>query len=111
MTLPAPSPDRPSASSAAWRFIRALEAEAMLGRAARVEATLCAGDEASLFAFDRLLKRLWPQALGAPPSHEIIWAKGPAGLKLAAFDAEGRLLLRQAYEVAFDGAEVIRAGA
>jgi hypothetical protein len=83
---------------AARRFTRALAAEAMLQATVRVEAWLNADGPASLFALDEALTVAWPQAEGGWPRHEVIWASGGGeGLRLSAFDAAGRVLLRRDY--------------
>ena len=85
---------------AARRFTRALAAEAMLRATARVEARLVAGGAGSLFALDEALAAAWRQTECALPRHEVIWAPGDGdqeGLRLSAFDAAGRVLLRRSY--------------
>jgi hypothetical protein len=83
---------------AARRFAQALAAEAMLPATARIEAWLSAEGPASLFTLDEALAAAWPPAAGAGPRHEVIWASGGGeGLRLSAFDAAGRVLLRRSY--------------
>lgn len=110
MTSPNSDPETLAIRRAAARFTRALAAEAVLHATARVEARLAAGGAGSLFALDAALAAAWPQTLGAPPRHEVIWAPagGDAeGLRLSAFDAAGRVLLRRSYAA---GAERKSAG-
>src|SRR5258705_10105985 len=83
---------------AARRFTGALAAEALLHATARVEARLNACDAGALFAVDDALSSAWPADGAAPPRHEVIWAAGGAqDLRLSAFDAAGRVLLRRSY--------------
>jgi len=102
MTLSISVPHTAAIRRAARRFTQALAAEAMLHATARVEARLVAEAAGSLFALDEALAAAWPQAEGAPPRHEVIWASGgdgdAEGLRLSAFDAAGRVLLRRSYD-------------
>ena len=86
---------------AARRFIADLAAEAMLPATARVEALLSADAKGSPFAVDEALAFAWPPTESALPRHEVIWATGGhddgEGLRLSAFDAAGRMLLRRSY--------------
>ncbi|HEX4713207.1 hypothetical protein [Phenylobacterium sp.] len=83
---------------AARQFVRALAAEALLHAAARVEARLNADDAGSLFAVDEALSSAWPPDGTSPPRQEVIWSAGGAqDLRLSAFDAAGRVLLRRSY--------------
>jgi hypothetical protein len=91
---------------AARSFTRALVAEAMAPRTARLEAVLYAGAADSLFSVDYALIGAWPQDGEAPPRHEVIWARDAGdleGLRLSAFDASGRLLLRRTYAADSEG--------
>lgn len=82
-------------------FAQALSARALLTATARLEARLAADGSDPLFALEAALAAAWPGAIGALPRHEVIWASAacdPAeGLRLSAFDAAGRLLLRRSY--------------
>ncbi len=93
--------DAPVAMAAA-QFIRALRGADAIDRITRVEATLMAVEADGLFAAERTLTRLWPADAGAAPAHEVIWMR-PSGegasMKLAAFDASGKVLLRRCYPV------------
>jgi hypothetical protein len=85
--------------AAAEHFIRALRMTAGIARTARVETTLMVVPQGGLFTADLTLAQLWPKD-GAPPAQEVIWSHPDSArswMKLAAFDAEGRVLLRQAY--------------
>jgi hypothetical protein len=100
MTFQSSDPEMLAIRRAARRFTEALAAQAMLAATARVEARLAAGGAGSLFGLDAALAAAWPQAVAAPPSHEVIWAlAGGDGerLRLSAFDAAGRVLLRRTY--------------
>lgn len=97
-----PFPNSPSLAveQAARRFTQALAAEAVLHDTVRVEALLRDQGAGPLFLLDRALHAAWPQAAGAPPRHEVIWAceaTNEAGLRLSAFDSAGRVLLRRTY--------------
>jgi hypothetical protein len=91
---------------AARRFIADLAAEAILPVVARMEAVLCARAEASPFTVDEALARAWPTIEGACPRQEVIWATDGDGggdhLRLSAFDAAGRMLLRRSYRAGFE---------
>jgi hypothetical protein len=98
MTSSTTDPDTAAIRRAARRFTGALAAEALLHATARVEARLNALDAGSLFAVDDALSSAWPPDGAAPPRHEVIWAVGGAqDLRLSAFDAAGRVLLRRSY--------------
>jgi hypothetical protein len=101
VTFPISDPDTLAIRDAARRFTRALAAEAMLEATARIEARLVAGGAAgSLFALDEALAAAWRRTECALPRHEVIWAPGDGdreGLRLSAFDAAGRVLLRRSY--------------
>ena len=109
MTLPLdPDLDPLALADAVGRFVHALRGRADLGRAARLEAVFAAPGPA-VFGLDQALARLWPQELAALPAHEVIWARRQGGaprLTLAAYDASGRLILRQRLDgLAAGGAE------
>jgi hypothetical protein len=100
--MPARTPDTQNLAirRAARSFTRALAADAMVPRTARLEAVVYAGAADSLFSVDHALIGAWPQDGEAPPRHEVIWARDAGdldGLRLSAFDASGRLLLRRTY--------------
>ncbi|THD62078.1 hypothetical protein [Phenylobacterium sp.] len=96
-----PDPQIQAIRRAARRFTDALAAERMLHATARVEVWFSADAPASLFALDEALTSAWPQAEGARPRHEMVWASGRGdGLRLSAFDAAGRVLLRRSYQAA-----------
>jgi len=98
MTLPISDPDTADLRCAARQFAGALAAEALLDATARVEARLNAGDADALFAVDEALSAAWPRDGSSPPRHEVIWASGGSpDLRLSAFDAAGRVLLRRSY--------------
>ena len=101
MTSSNSDPQTQAVRRAARRFTEALAARAMLAATARVEAWLNANGPASLFAVDEALAAAWRRAGAAGPRHEVIWASGPGeGLRLSAFDAAGRVLLRRSYAAA-----------
>lgn len=103
MTFSVSDPHTLAVRRAARRFTEDLAAQAVLQATARVEARLTAGAAGSLFALDAALAAAWPPAEGAPPRHEVIWASGDGGnLRLSAFDAAGRVLLRRSYAAAPD---------
>jgi hypothetical protein len=103
------SPDEPSPSpvaAAAEQFIRSLGKA--IGRTRRLETTLAAVPEGMLFAADLTLARLWPREVAAAPRQEVIWSRldgQRSSIELAAFDAEGRVLLRRSYPVSGAQAE------
>ena len=94
---PSPSP----VAAAAEHFIRSLGKA--IGRTRRLETTLAAVvPEGMLFAADLTLARLWPREVAAAPRQEVIWSRlegQRSSIKLVAFDAEGRVLLRRSYPV------------
>jgi hypothetical protein len=98
-------PDEPSPSAvaaAAEHFIQSL-GKAAIARTRRLETTLAAVPEGMLFAADLTLARLWPREVVAAPRQEVIWSRlagQRSSIKLVAFDAEGRVLLRRSYPVA-----------
>lgn len=96
-----PDPQSEAIRSAARQFTEGLAAGSMLHATARVEIWFSADAPASLFALDEALATAWPQAGGERPRHETVWASGRGdGLKLSAFDAAGRVLLRRSYPTA-----------
>jgi hypothetical protein len=98
MTTSISHPDTTAIRRAARQFTKALAAEAVLHVTARVEAQLNADGTGSLFAVDEALSSAWPKDRATPPRHEVIWAAGgPRDLRLSAFDATGRVLLRRSY--------------
>jgi hypothetical protein len=98
MTTSNSDPQTRAVRRAAQRFAEALAARALLAATARVEAWLSAERPASLFAVDEALAAAWRRADGARPRHEVIWASGTGvALRLSAFDAAGRVLLRRSY--------------
>ncbi|HEX3364516.1 hypothetical protein [Phenylobacterium sp.] len=98
MTTPISDLNTAQIRRAARQFAGALAAEALLHATARVEARLNADDAGSLFAVDEALSSAWPPDGASPPRHEVIWAAGGAqDLRLSAFDAAGRVLLRRSY--------------
>jgi hypothetical protein len=108
MTTATSDPQTQAIRRAAQRFAETLAAEAMLATTVHIEAWLSAEAPAPLFALDEALAAAWPPAQGARPRHEVIWATGPGeGLRLSAFDAAGRVLLRRSYAA---GAERKSAG-
>lgn len=94
-------PDSP-ARLAGRRFAQALAWTQLIEVTARVEATLhAAGSLEDLFALEAELGAGFPEH---PPVCELMWAGEaadiePAGLRLAAFDEAGRVLLRKSYLV------------
>jgi hypothetical protein len=99
MTSSTEEPDPLVVRAAGEHFIRALRMAAGIGRTARVEATLMAVPHDGLFTADLTLAQLWPKDRAAP-AQEVIWSRRDSAqswMKLAAFDAEGQVLLRQAY--------------
>lgn len=96
-----PDPHIQAIRRAARGFARTLCAEALLPMTARLEARLAAQDSSSVFALEDVLAAAWPDAQAAPPRHEVVWAlagsRSAQGLRLSAFDAAGRLLLRRSY--------------
>lgn len=103
MTQTEPPDSRYSTRLAARRFAQALAWTRLLETTARVEATLPAdGSLEDLFALEEGLSRAWPSRAGGGPVCEMMWAGEAAGLasdgvRLAAFDEAGRLLLRRTY--------------
>ncbi len=98
-TIPAAA-DR-AVRNAAQDFLRTLAAHDLLSQAARLEATVYPTGEGSLFGLDRTLAAAWPTDAGMPPAQELILIRAGGqlqGLKLSAFDACGRSLLRRRYE-------------
>ena len=95
------SPNEPNPYAQAMdRFVRALRGRADIGRLVRLE-TVFAAPDAAVFELDQTLAQVWPSDLAAPPTHEVVWARrhGAAPrLTLAAYDAAGRLLLRQSHD-------------
>lgn len=94
-------PDSP-ARLAGQRFAQALAWTELIAVTARVEATLhAAGSLEDLFALEAGLGAGFPDR---PPVCELMWAGEaadvePSGLRLAAFDDAGRVLLRKSYLV------------
>jgi hypothetical protein len=98
MTISNSDPQTQAVRRAARRFAEDLSAKAMLAATIRVEAWLSAEGPDSLFAVDEALAAAWRRAGRAHPRHEVIWASGAGeGLRLSAFDAAGRVLLRRSY--------------
>jgi hypothetical protein len=98
MTTSNPDPHTQAIRRAARQFADALAAQSLLGATTRVEAWFSAAGPDSLFALDEALAAAWPPAEGARPHHEMVWASGSGdGLRLSAFDAAGRVLLRRSY--------------
>jgi len=105
MTLLSQDPVPPAALSAAAKtFIRALRSAGAgaFARTYRIEASFTCVHADSLFAAERTLVGLWPDGAARPPSHEVIGLR-PTGdapsMTLAAFDAQGQVLLRRSYSV------------
>ncbi len=94
-------PDNP-AHHAGQRFAQALAWTQLIAITVRVEATLhAAGSLEDLFALEAGLEAAFP---ARPPVCELMWAGEtsgvePSGLRLAAFDGAGRVLLRKSYLV------------
>ena len=98
MTPSVPDPQTQAIRRAARRFADALVTHALLDATTRVEAWFSAAAPDPLFALDEALAAAWPPVEGAGPRHEMVWASGPGeGLRLSAFDAAGRVLLRRRY--------------
>jgi len=101
MPSPLPSSDLDALRSAARRFVRRLAAETGPDAAERIEVEVLTADAEPVFQCEAALAAAWPAAAGRAPRREIIWAAGGAGtgagLRLQAFDAAGRLLLRLSY--------------
>lgn len=101
MTEAFSDPDSP-ARLAGQRFAQALAWTQLIAVTARVEATLhAAGSLEDLFALEAGLGAAFPDR---PPVCELMWAGEasdvePSGLRLAAFDDAGRVLLRRSYLV------------
>ncbi len=101
MTQAPPDLDSP-ARLAGRRFAQALAWTELIAVTARVEATLhAAGSLEDLFALEAGLGAAFPDR---PPVCELMWAGEQAdveksGLRLAAFDEAGRVLLRRNYLV------------
>ncbi|WGM37541.1 hypothetical protein [Caulobacter sp. NIBR1757] len=99
---PAPSDAGSPARLAGQRFAQALAWTDLIAVTARVEATLhAAGSLEDLFALEAGLGAGFPER---PPVCELMWAGEaadiePCGLRLAAFDDAGRVLLRKSYLV------------
>jgi hypothetical protein len=92
---------------AAHDFAQILARQHLLPQAVRLEATLYPAGEGSLFGLDRALAEAWPAEAGAVPAHEVILARAGGhlqGVKLSAFDASGRALLRRHYMADASGA-------
>jgi hypothetical protein len=92
---------------AAHDFAQILARQHLLPQAVRLEATLYPTGEGSLFGLDLLLAEAWPAEAGPAPAHEVILARAGGeqqGVKLSAFDASGRALLRRHYMADASGA-------
>ena len=97
---PDQDPARTAMRSATRDFADSLVRDDLLGHTVRLEATVFAAGEGSLFRIDRALAAGWPQGLGETPNHEVILVRAGGelqGLKLSAFDDRGRALLRRHY--------------
>jgi hypothetical protein len=100
MTSSTDEPSQIAVAAAAEHFIRALRMAEDVAQTARLETTLLAAPDLCLFSADRTLARLWPG--DAAPRQEVIWSllEGDRSwMKVAAFDAGGRVLLCQTYLV------------
>jgi len=99
-----PSADSPfdaAAVSAAVAKFRHGLAEAAAAAASRLEATLFAnGGVGGLFRFEDAVAKAWPGEV----EKELVWSRqdlaGLSGLRLRAFDAQGRLLGQDDFELA-----------
>jgi hypothetical protein len=91
--------DTAAVSAAVLAFRRGL-AEPALSAAARLEATLFArGAVGGLFRFEDAVARAWPGAV----EKELVWSRqdlaGLNGLRLRAYDAQGRLLGQDCFDL------------